>query len=231
MRRMLKRAVSFFLVPFTRWYLRKARKHRYQGIEVIVFPGVFHPGLFSSTHFLIKHLLEQDLKGKHLLELGSGTGLISVWASRQGANVLSTDLSSKAVANTTQNAQRLRSPIQVVQSDLFDKISKRIFDWIVINPPYYARAIRSEEDLAWHCGENLEYFSKLFGSLDSYMDDESQVLMNLTQEGCDLPSIFSIAEKHSFYFELLKERSALLDGKDYLFRVRRSFRDRPAVHA
>jgi len=226
MRRKLKRTISFFLVPLTRWYLRKKRKHTHKGIEVTVFPGVFHPGFFSSTHFLIRHLEQQDISRKQLLELGSGTGLISLWASLQGAVVVASDLSGKAIANTTFNAKHLGLSIQVVQSDLFDKIGKRAFDWIVINPPYYARPVNREDELAWHCGENLEYFTRLFSTLDGYIDENSQVLMILTQEGCDIATIFDIAEKNGFYFELLKERIALLDGKDYLFRIRPTFSKR-----
>jgi release factor glutamine methyltransferase len=226
MRRILKRTVSFFLVPFTRWYLRKKRKHQYKNIEVTVFPGVFHPGFFSSTHFLLKHLESQNVSRKQFLELGSGTGLISVWASLQGADVLSSDLSAKAVANTTYNAKQLGLSIPVIQSDLFDRIDHGTFDWIVINPPYYARPITSEDELAWHCGENLEYFERLFASLNDHIDNESQVLMILTQESCDIASIFEMADKQGFYFELIRERTALLDGKDFLFRIRRTFKNR-----
>src|SRR5688572_20604022 len=116
MRRIIKRLVSAFLVPFTRWYLRKARVHTHKGIRVIVFPGVFHPGFFSSTHFLIKHLEQNNLKGKRFLELGSGTGLISLWASRAGATVVASELSAKAVANTAHNVKKHGAPVRVVHS-------------------------------------------------------------------------------------------------------------------
>ena len=229
MRRILKRVLSAFLVPATRWYLRKERTHIHKGIEVKVFPGVFHPGFFSSTHFLIKYLEQTDLTGTRLLELGSGTGLISVWACTRGASVVASDLSSRAVANTSHNVEMNAALVQVVHSDLFDKIKKQSFDWIVINPPYYARPIKNEESLAWHCGENLEYFEKLFGAIRDYLHAGTQVLMILTKEGCDRASIFRIAERHGFYFELLKERKAMLDGKDYLFRIRRSVSPPPAA--
>jgi release factor glutamine methyltransferase len=231
MRLTLKRALSSFLVPLTRWYLRKERRHTFRGIAVDVFPGVFHPGLFSSTHFLIRHLEKYTLSGKHLLELGCGSGLISVWASTKGANVVASDLSRRAVANAVHNSSRQGTSIQVIQSDLFDNIPKQTFDWIVINPPYYARPVRTEEELAWHCGEDFEYFRKLFASLSAYIAANTEVVMILTTEGCDVATIFSLADNHGFYFELLKERHALLDGKDYLFRIRRSLNSGPAVQS
>ena len=228
MRRFLKRSLSFFLVPAVRWYLRRERKHRYKGVTVRVFPGVFHPGLFSSTHFLIDFLAKQDLSSKSVIELGCGTGLISIWASRQGANVTAADLSKRAIENTKLNAQYNKAAIRIVESDLLDRFDGERFDWIVINPPYYAKPVRTELDLAWHCGENLQYFEKLFGSLANHVHDESNVIMILTKEGCDVSGILSIAEMNSFYLQLLKERSALLDERDYLFSIRPSLSARVA---
>src|SRR5688572_22573694 len=114
MRRFLKRLLSFFLVPAVRWYLRKERKHSHRGVTVKVFPGVFHPGLFSSTHFLIDFLASEDLRTKSLLELGCGSGLISIWAAKHGAQVTATDLSTKAIANVALNAQENHASIRIV---------------------------------------------------------------------------------------------------------------------
>jgi release factor glutamine methyltransferase len=200
--------------------LKKERKHRHNGVTVTVFPGVFHPGLFSSTHFLIDFLTPLDLRSKTLLELGCGTGLISIWAHWQGARVTASDLSSRAVANATLNAKKSGAPIRIVQSDLFDALSNEAFDYIVINPPYYAKEVKSEIDLAWHCGEKLEYFEKLFQTLSHHIHDQSEVIMIVTKEGCDVAGILRIAEVNGFYLHLLRERNALLDEKDYLFRIK-----------
>ena len=222
MRRLLKRCVSFFLVPAVRFYLRKERIHTYRGSKVTVWPGVFHPGFFSSTHFLIDYLAKQDLRQKTLLELGCGTGLISVWSARHGAIVTAADLSSRAVDNTIVNVKAAALPIRVFHSDLFDSLGREAYDWIVINPPYYSRAVTNEADLAWNCGEDQEYFHKLFQGLAHHMHNATEVVMILTREGCDLAGIFRLAEEKCFYLEMIKERKALLDGRDYLFLVRRS---------
>jgi release factor glutamine methyltransferase len=192
---------------------------------------VFHPGLFSSTHFLIDFLDLQDLREKTLLELGCGSGLISIWAARRGAEVTATDLSIKAIENTILNAKANGVGLRIVRSDLFGNLGAEKFDWIVINPPYYAKAVRTEQDLAWHCGENHEYFEKLFSSMANHMHEDSQVIMILTKEGCDVAEILRIAEKSSFHLNLLKERNTLLDEKDYLFGVRLSLSARVTSRA
>src|SRR5690349_12628436 len=155
MRKLLKKGISSFLVPTVQWYLRKERKHKYRGVEVVVSPGVFHPGLFSSTHFLIDYLSSHDLKNRTLLELVCGTALISIWASTKGAQVTAVDLGKRAIENANRNAHASRQNVRVVHSDLFDNLHGVTFDWIVINPPYYSRAVNNDADLAWNCGENL----------------------------------------------------------------------------
>jgi release factor glutamine methyltransferase len=223
MRKILKRFVTPFLVPLTKWYLRKERTFVYDGIKAKVFPGVFHPGFFHSTKFILSHLSDQKLAGKSFLELGSGSGVIAIAASKAGAKVTASDVSLKALENTKQNANANNVSIKIVYSDLFDNIEKTEFDWIVINPPYYARKVEREEDLAWYCGEDFEYFRKLFSSLADYMHSTSEVVMILTK-GADLSKIKSIATDHDFEFVLLKENPVFFDEMDYLFRIQKKKR-------
>src|SRR5690606_36369730 len=121
----------------------------------------------------------QDLKNKSVLELGSGTGYLSVAAARAGATVTASDLSLLAVRNTKLNATRNNVSIKVVHSDLFANISGT-FDWIVINPPYYARNPKNESELAWHCGEDFEYFRRLFSQLGLHIHKDTLLVMVLT---------------------------------------------------
>lgn len=207
------------LVPLTKWYLRKERRYSNAGITVRVHPGVFHPGLFSSTGFLAEYLDEINVKDKAFLELGCGTGFLSIAAARRGAKVTASDLSAAAVENTKINAEKNDVSIRVLHSDLFTGIPAGTFDVIAINPPYYGRNPESESELAWHCGEDFEYFRRLFGQLGEHMSQDSLVLMILTM-GCDIQAIFSIAKEHAFEFELLKEKKVLFDERDFLYRVR-----------
>ena len=220
MRRLVKRAVSLFLVPLTRWYLRKERTYTYQGTTVKILPGVFHPGLFNSTTFLLDHLTGLDLKNKTLLELGCGTGLISLVAVKMGALVTATDLSRRAIENTGLNARSGRLPIRVIESDLFDNLASESFDWIIINPPYYARPVNGEADLAWNCGADFRYFRKLFETLASHIHSKTGVLMVLTL-GCNQGEIFRIADSNGFRFKLIEEKNVLFDGKDFLYKIQK----------
>jgi release factor glutamine methyltransferase len=219
MRKFLKRFISLILIPATQWYLRKERNYTYQGVTVKVLPGVFHPGLFYSTKFLIDYLITQPIRNRSLLELGCGTGLISIISAKQGAIVTASDLSEAALKNAIINTKFNEVSVETIQSDVFDNLNKKIFDWIIINPPYYAKSPANESELAWHCGEDFEYFETLFKNLHDHIHSESNVIMVLTL-GCDLKNIFLIASNYGFEFELINERNVLFDGKDFLYRIK-----------
>lgn len=216
MRKYLKYFSSLILIPFTRWYLRKERTFSSDGITIVIRPGVFHPGLFYSTKFLLNHLRTQNLAGSRLIEVGCGSGLISIWAAKQNASVTAVDISSVAVDNTSSNAKRNGVNLTVLQSDLFKSLQSQVFDWIVINPPYYAKQPKTEAEFAWYCGENFEYFESLFRQLPLYSDHRTQILMVLTK-GCDLESIFKIGATRGIQFNMIREKEVLFDEKDYLF--------------
>jgi release factor glutamine methyltransferase len=220
MRKYLKYISSLVLVPFIRWYLKQERSYSYNGINVTVKPGVFHPGFFYSTKFLLSYLMEQQLATKKVIEVGCGTGLISIWAAKQNAKVTAIDINNIAIENTILNATKNSVGISTIQSDLFKSLQHQIFDWIVINPPYYAKDPVNESEFAWYCGKNFEYFEALFTQLPHYADDNSQIVMVLTK-GCDLDSIFSIANTHGFRFDLIREKEVLFDEKDFLFKLTR----------
>jgi release factor glutamine methyltransferase len=217
MRKVLKRVAGLVLIPLTKWYLSRERVYNKDGIRVHVMPGVFHPGLFSSTTLLREFLYEQDLNGSTLLELGCGTGLLSIAAAKKGASVTASDINPRAIENTERNAIANDVPLEIVASDLFTDLPDRSFDWIIINPPYYAKKPTSQADLAWYCGENFEYFEKLFTQLKSYRDNK--IIMVLTLE-CDLQRIQAIADKNGFRLEGIREKKSLFDGKNLLYQIR-----------
>lgn len=198
-----------------RWYLRKPRWYQYQGLRIRVMPGVFHPGFFHSTGILIRFLNSQSLRSKSFLELGCGTGLISIIAAQRGAFATASDISPQATENAKQNAELNQVSISVAHSDLFERLEGK-FDWIVINPPYYPKRPQTAADHAWFCGENHEYFEKLFAQLPLSIHGRSKVLIILS-DVCDLHAIFEKAKKHSLQFSKILAERVWVDGHNTLY--------------
>lgn len=185
------------LYPASEKYLSKERNYKYKGISIVVFPGVFHPGLFFSTKLLLKYFEKIDLHNKYVLELGAGTGLISIFAAKKGGFITASDISLTAVYNVEKNIKMNDANVEVVHSDLFDDVPHRRYDYIIINPPYYRKTPTSEKEFAWFGGDDFQYFRKLFNQLGSNYYENTNAIMVLSDEA-DLEMIKSIALEYRF---------------------------------
>jgi release factor glutamine methyltransferase len=213
----LRPVVSRTYKPMLQRYLAKPRSYNYSGISIIVQPGVFHPGFFFSTKLFLEFLKDKELKGKSLLEIGAGSGLISLYAAKQGATVTAIDISNTAVENIRSNAALNGLELDIQYSDIFMNVAPQVFDVIIINPPYYKKHPHKEADHSMYCGENGEYFSKLFSGLGNYVHSRSKVWMILSDD-CDLTLIKSIAAGNGFMMEAVLERKKYWEI-NYIFEI------------
>jgi release factor glutamine methyltransferase len=214
------RPIAPILKKLANVYTRKEREFSYNKITVKVLPGVFHPGLFFSSKMLLNFVDTLNLESKTLLELGAGTGIISILAAKKRAAVYASDISSNAVKNVKLNAAKNNVQINIFASDLFKNIPDMQFDYIIINPPYYNRNPNEEEEYAWFCGSKFEYFKSLFNSLSNYIYKDSKVFMILS-EVCDIQEIKSIGIENEFAWKL-KMKKKFWGEKIYIFEIKKS---------
>lgn len=218
-RKIIKKVQEITYKPLVIWYLKRQRTFSYQGLKFTVLPGVFHPMLFHSSLILSKHLKKLPVKGKSFLEPGSGSGFISVLAAHFGANVTALDLNPLAVKNTLMNAEKNHVKIEAIQSDLFANVPKKVYDYIFVNPPYYPGKAENDAQLAWYCGPNFEYFINFFKQLPDYYNDNSLVILILSED-CALAEIQKIANTYNQTFELLETKTVFLE-RNFLFQIRK----------
>ncbi|MGV6852647.1 MAG: peptide chain release factor N(5)-glutamine methyltransferase [bacterium] len=104
-----------------------------------------------ETELLVDQVLQQ-LKGNQTgLDLGTGTGAIALSLAYESENfqMLAVDCSEKALAVAQQNADNHDiDRVEFIQSDWFESIEKRNFDFIVSNPPYVAEGDTHLQDLS-----------------------------------------------------------------------------------
>jgi release factor glutamine methyltransferase len=209
-----------FLKPFIEWYLKKERHYTFEGIDIVVFPGVFHPGFFHSTGILLDHLRETELNAKSVLELGAGTGLISIFGAKKGAQVIASDIDATAIANIEQNlrANQVTGQVRVITSDLLAHIPLKHYDLILLNPPYYPNVTGKHGEQAWNAGEGMSYFSRLFTDIRPYVSPETSFLMAFP-EIASLAAVKKIAEASGWMLEKIREKKLAYETM-VLFRVR-----------
>jgi release factor glutamine methyltransferase len=217
MRNALRHIVGRTYKPLLQKYLSRTRIYRYGDIRLEIPPEVFHPGFFTSTGLLLQYICKLPLQDKTVLELGAGSGLIAMYAAKKGARAMASDINPVAIDYLEKNSAQNGINIEIVFSDLFDNIYRQAFDLIIINPPYYKKQPQTPTDHAWFCGENGEYFSRLFSQLYPYLHKTSEVIMILC-DGCDSAMIERIAAQHHFRLHCQQVRQNLLE-KNFIFKI------------
>lgn len=94
-------------------------------------PDVYPPS--EDSILLIESLQVEE--GERILEIGCGSGVVSIHCARNGCVVTSGDINPKAVALTKKNAADNGVDIDVLETDVYSNIEGR-FDTIVFNLPY-----------------------------------------------------------------------------------------------
>lgn len=118
---------------------------RIMGVTIRVEPGVFLPGEAEDRVLPFMRANSKDFQGKAVLEVGCGSGLVSLYAAALGARrVVATDINPNAIKTTAENARTLGHG-QILEARLVSgadasayavlKPGER-FDTIISNPPY-----------------------------------------------------------------------------------------------
>lgn len=103
--------------------------------DLVINPGMaFGTGHHESTHLMLKWMLRQSFTGKHVLDMGCGTGILSVLAAKKGAaKVVAVDNFPNAVKVTKENASlNSCAQISVIEGD-HTRIPGLVFDIILVN--------------------------------------------------------------------------------------------------
>lgn len=96
--------------------------------------SVFGDGTHETTRNLLKYLQQQELEGREVIDLGTGTGILSVYAAKRGANVLAVDINGTALEWARKNFKRNDVQVEVEINDVLQYIDRKA-DVIVSNLP------------------------------------------------------------------------------------------------
>ena len=75
--------------------------------------GAFGTGLHETTQDILKFIVEEDFEGKSLLDLGTGSGILSIAAGVKGASKIVAvdirDVEDEVLLNASLNELKYRS--------------------------------------------------------------------------------------------------------------------------
>lgn len=171
---------------------------RYRGIDWEVFPKVFFPLSDSS---LIDGITGEDIRdynGKRVLDVGSGTGIMSVIAGLSRAKeVVAVDINEDAVRNTRANVKRynLQEKVKVLQSDLFQKIDGD-FDVIIGYLPLVSHEITEDWQRAIF-DPDFSLHKRFFRDVERHLKPAGIIKMVHSSKG-DVPFFESLIYKNGF---------------------------------
>ena len=168
----------------------RRRVHECCGKEFSVHPRVFEPNL--DTQALIEAL--PRLRYDTFLEIGGGTGAVSVFAALRGASGLVVDINPAALANIAENLERhgVDRRVEVRRSDLFEQVQGR-FDLIIANLPFMDGVAADVVDRSIY-EEGLGAWRRLASEVQGYLNPGGVVLIALTNF-CEFEQIGRLFEE------------------------------------
>ena len=144
-----------------------------------------------------------DLKGKNILDMGSGTGIISIAAYSRGAACTASDINPMAVKSANENFRLNNVHSTTLESDLFDNIDdSHKFDIIFFNPPYYNYEPRNDFEKAFGGGKDFRVIREFYKRAKDYLSSDGFVCMIISSD-VEIDKIYTIIEEKGYNYKIL----------------------------
>ena len=163
--------------------------------------------LFQQGFWCVKDSLPMKAS---VLDLGCGSGVLSVLAARRLASckprILASDILPEAVATTRINLYRFNlygAHVEVTKAgDLFEPIGDNKFDLIVFNAPWVVARCRSRAEIAIH-DENQGTVRRFLAQTQDHLTSGGQVLFGYADHSGQkmVDNLEAMFESHGFLIQ------------------------------
>lgn len=186
-----------FKRPFLLPRVRKPSLEYVENTPIVVWPDVLNPVVFRSGDWFARSLSElapiEPGASQTLLDMGTGSGVCAIFASRLGYAVTAVDLNPEAVRCARINAllNRAETKIEIFEGDLFEPVTGNTFDIILFNPPFFRGKPKNFFDMAWRGTDVLERFA---AGVSAALKPSGRALILLSSDG-DAQGMLAALEK------------------------------------
>ncbi|MFQ5632441.1 MAG: methyltransferase [bacterium] len=189
--RFARPVTSAIYAVITLYFRKKNAVTTVAGLRLRTMLDVQHPRFSPSNKVLVRYLEKLRLQNTHVLDVGTGSGIIGIVAAKKGAQVLAVDMNPLAVQLARENAggHGLKDKMQSLESDLFSKIlPAQKFDYIIFNPLVYISRPKSFRKSALNAGNNGETTARFLEQAKTFLTEKSKIILMLSSE-MSLPRI------------------------------------------
>jgi len=103
--------------------------------DIVIEPKMsFGTGHHETTHMMVQHLLELDVTGKKVLDMGCGTGILAIFAEMKGAQPIDAiDIDNWCYQNSLENVERNNCKHIAVYEGDASLLKNKKYDVIIAN--------------------------------------------------------------------------------------------------
>ncbi|HEY1300644.1 MAG TPA: 50S ribosomal protein L11 methyltransferase, partial [Stellaceae bacterium] len=213
-RRALRRTIHFFAYRLILSRRRPSVAHA-AGFRLKVRPSVFHPRYFLSSECFAEFIAGLDLDGRHVLDIGTGSGILALAAARAGAqSVIAADINPHAAVNAAENARAngFGDRVAGICCDLLSAFASRpLFDVILSSPPKHPGAPRDLADRGWHAGPEYCGVAAMFEQARPRLEPAGRLYVMLSSDS-DLALFARLIDQAGFAARVVREHSILIES-------------------
>jgi len=191
-------------------------------IEFVQFESVFWE---PDDTVSLRKLISEDgiVAGCDVLEIGTGTGLISILCLENSArSVVATDINRAAAANAEYNAAMIcpdqTLDVRTVTADdpgAFSVIeANEKFDLVISNPPWEDGAVNKPADHAFY-DPGFQLMDSLLAGLQSHLKPNGRCLLAYGNVQA-IKRLIAESEKRGFHIKILDDRKLDTLADDFL---------------
>jgi release factor glutamine methyltransferase len=213
LRRLLRAFIHFFSYHLI-LSRRSTQVTRAAGFRLTVRPTVFHPRYFISSECFAEFIDGLDLRGKCVIDVGTGSGILALAAARAGADcVFAADINPNAALTAADNARANDLPaVKAVCSNLLSAFAPRpLFDVVLSSPPKHAGEPRDLADRGWHAGPAYRDIAALFEQARDRLKPGGRIYVMVSSDS-DLDLFGRLIDEAGLRARLALERSILIES-------------------